>query len=259
MSLVTTRTEGHVALIQLNRPEAMNAMNRALRSELAAAMDAAEADADIRVVVLTGSGRAFSSGTDLKEGLVGEPDFGRFDNSVRDYKPLTDRVANSSKIYIAAINGFAGGVALGLAMGADLAVMADDATLFSPFTAIGLVPDGGASWYFLHHLGYKRAFQAIAEGTRMDAQACLEMGIVNKVVPADDLIDSAMDWAKELSERAPLALTYLKRILREAARSTPAQTARLESEYQMMAVNSDDSQEGITAFIEKRKPVWKGR
>ena len=259
MSLVTTRTEGHVALIQLDRPEAMNAMNMAMRSELAAAMDAAESDKTIRVVVLTGSGRAFSSGTDLKEGLTGEASFGRFDNSVRDYKPLTDRVANSSKIYIAAINGFAGGVALGLAMGADLAVMAEDATLFSPFTAIGLVPDGGASWYFLHHLGYKRAFQAIAEGTRMDAATCLDLGIVNKVAPADTLVEDAMAWATELSERAPLALSYLKRILREAVHSTAAQTARLESEYQMMAINSDDSQEGITAFVQKRPPVWKGR
>ena len=259
MSLLSYSTRGHVALIQLNRPEAMNAMNMALRAELMSAMDQAEANETIRVVVLTGSGRAFSSGTDLKEGLTGEKDFGRFDNSVRDYKPIVDRVANSDKIYIAAINGFAGGVALGLAFSADLAVMADDATLFSPFTAIGLVPDGGASWWMLHHLGYKRAFEAIAEGTRLSASDCLEAGMVNRVVSAETLVDDAMAWAETLAQRAPLALRYTKKILREAMVSSPAQTARAESEYQMMAVNSEDSQEGIGAFIGKRQPVWKGR
>ena len=257
--LVAYRVERHVALIALNRPEAMNAMNAEMRSELTAAMDAAESDADVRVVVLTGSGRAFSSGTDLKEGQSAGDAFGRFDNSVRDYKPLVDRVATSSKVYIAAINGFAGGVALGLALGSDLAVMADDAKLFSPFVGIGLVPDGGASWWLLHHLGYKRAFAAIAEGTRLDARTCADLGLVNRVTSAETLVEDALAWAHELSGKAPLALSYTKRILREAAHSTPEQTARLESEYQMRAVNTDDSREGISAFLEKRPPAFRGR
>jgi len=257
--LVTYETEGHVAIITLNRPGAMNAMNKELRGALGAAQVKAENDDAIRVIVLTGSGRAFSSGTDLKEGLGGTPDSGLFDNSIRDYKPLVDGVAKSDKIYIAAINGFAGGVALGLALGSDLAVMADDATVFSPFIGIGLVPDGGASWFYLHHLGYKRAFAAMAEGTRLGAQTCLDMGMVNKVVPAADLRTEAVAWAHSLSEKAPLSLRYLKKIMREAATSSQEQTARLESEYQMMVANSDDSREGIMAFVQKRKPSFTGR
>lgn len=257
--LVTYETDGHVAIITLNRPEAMNAMNKAMRAELKAAQQKAETDETVRIVVLTGTGRAFSSGTDLKEGLGGSPEHGRFDNSVRDYKPLVDGVAKSDKIYIAAINGFAGGVALGLALGSDLAVMADDATIFSPFIGIGLVPDGGASWFFVHHLGYKRAFAAMAEGTRLDAQTCLEAGMVNRVVPASDLRDESVTWAKNLSEKPPLALQYLKKIMREATTATQEQTARLESEYQMMAANTEDSVEGIMAFVQKRKAVFKGR
>lgn len=257
--LVTYETDGHVAVITINRPEAMNAMNKAVRTALGAAQAKAEADDNVRVVVLTGSGRAFSSGTDLKEFAGPAGPAGNFDNSIRDYKPLVDGVTKSNKIYIAAINGFAGGVALGLALGADLAVMADDATIFSPFIGIGLVPDGGASWFYLHHLGYKRAFAAMAEGTRLDAQTCLDAGMVNKVVPAADLRAEAIAWAQTLSEKAPLALRFLKRIMREAASSSQEQTARLESEYQMMAANSEDSMEGIGAFVQKRKPVFKGR
>lgn len=257
--LVTYETDGHVAIITLNRPGAMNAMNKELRGALGAAQAKAEADDNIRIVVLTGSGRAFSSGTDLKEGLGGSPENGQFDNSIRDYKPLVDGVAKSDKIYIAAINGFAGGVALGLALGSDLAIMADDATVFSPFIGIGLVPDGGASWFYLHHLGYKRAFAAMAEGTRLDAQTCVDMGMVNKVVPAADLRGEAIKWAHNLAEKAPLSLRYLKKIMREAATSTQEQTARLESEYQMRVANSEDSREGIMAFVQKRKARFVGK
>lgn len=257
--LVSYDLDGHVAIITLNRPEAMNAMNKALRSQLADAQAKAEADTNVRVVVLTGSGRAFSSGTDLKEGLGGSAETGLFDNSIRDYKPLVDGVAKSEKIYIAAINGFAGGVALGLALGSDLAVMADNATVFSPFIGIGLVPDGGASWFYLHHLGYKRAFAAMAEGTRLDAQTCLDMGMVNKVVPAADLRAEAVNWAQSLAQKAPLALQALKKIMREAANSSQEQTARVESEYQMIMANSDDSREGIMAFVQKRTPNFTGK
>ena len=257
--LLTYETDNHVAIITLQRPQAMNAFNRALRAELKAAQAKAESDDAIRVVVLTGSGRAFSSGTDLKEGLGGDAESGFFDNSVRDYKPLVDGVAKSKKIYISAVNGFAGGVALGLALGSDLCVMADDATIFSPFIGIGLVPDGGASWWFVHHLGYKRAFAAMAQGTRLDAHTCLEAGMVNKVVPASELREAAVGWAHELAAQAPLALQSLKVIMRAATTETQENIARLESEHQMIMANTHDSREGITSFVQKRKPAFKGR
>ena len=257
--LLSYETDRHVAVITLQRPEAMNAFNRELRAALRDAQAEAEADDAVRVVVLTGSGRAFSSGTDLKEGLGGDPASGFFDNSVRDYKPLVDGVAKSDKIYISAINGFAGGVALGLALGSDLAVMADDATIFSPFIGIGLVPDGGASWWFVHHLGYKRAFAAMAQGTRLDAKTCLEAGMVNRVVPAAELREAAVSWAHELAAQAPLALQALKRIMRAATTETQENIARLESEHQMVMANTEDSREGITSFVQKRKPEFRGR
>ncbi|MEP3422943.1 MAG: enoyl-CoA hydratase/isomerase family protein [Erythrobacter sp.] len=258
-SKVLYEKNGHVAVITMNRPDAMNAFDAEMRDALAQAQQNAEADEDVRIVVLTGSGRAFSSGTDLKEAATPPGPAGKFDNSVRDYKPLVDGIVKSDKIYIAAINGFAGGVALGMCLGADLAIMADDATVFSPFANIGLVPDGGASWDLLHSMGYKHAFAAVAEGTRLDAQACLKYGMINKIVPAGDLLQSAKEWANDLAERAPLSLRYTKQIMRQAATLSREQTALLESEYQMKCINSEDAPTAIMAFLTKQKPTFKGK
>lgn len=249
-----------VALIRLNRPDVMNSLNLQARSEFANAQAQAEADDAVRIVVLTGSGNSFSAGTDLKE-VTDDLDSGTdgFDISVSAYKPLIDAITQSDKIYIAAINGFTGGVALGFAMGADLAIMSDKAVIFSPFANIGLVPDGGSSWFLLNSLGYKRAFSAIAECTRLDAKTCLEMGMVNKVVPDAELFEAAMLWASDLSAKSPLSLRYSKKILRAASTMSQQDTARLESEYQNKCLRSDDSAHAMRAFFNKEKPVFTGK
>lgn len=254
---VVYSVDGHVATIRIDREAAMNSMNAQTRKELGEAQAKAEADDEVRVVVLTGTGKAFSSGTDLKEvaGVQSE----KFDNSVTDYKPLVDAVTQSDKIYIAAINGAAGGVALGFALGSDLAIMSDQAYIFSPFANIGLVPDGAASWFFLQHMGYKRAFAAIAECTKLDAVTCLDLGMINKIVPHDTLHEDAATWAASLAERAPLSLQYTKKILRAAQTASQADTARLESEFQNKAIRSEDATTAIMAFIQKQKPVFKGK
>jgi len=253
-------TEGMVAVIRLNRPEAMNSMNIEMRSQIANAQKQAESDDNVRVVVITGSGRAFSSGTCLKEAddavkLEGED----FDISITDYKPLVDAIVQSNKVYLAAVNAYAGGVALNFVMSADVAIMADCAVMSSPFANVGLIPDGGACWFMLNSMGYKRAFEAIAECTMLDAQTCLDLGMVNKVVPSDELYDSAMQWAKALSERAPLSLSYTKKILHSAASMTLQDTARLESEYQTKCLRSLDSTKAIKAFLKKEKPTFIGK
>lgn len=258
-TLVNYSVDGHVATIQMNRARAMNAMNHDLRMQIRDAQSKAEADEAVRVIVLTGSGNSFTSGTDLKE--LG--DFvtrkGMFDISVRDYKPILDGITKSEKIYIAAINGVAGGVGLSVALSCDLAVMGESATCFAPFTNIGLVPDGGLSWLLLQHMGSKRAFAAIAEADHISASDSLGMGLVNKVVADDAVLTEAQVWAARLAERAPLSLSYSKRIMREAHVSSHDQIALLESEYQMKCANSEDSGNAIAAFLTKQKPVFKGR
>lgn len=254
---VVYSVKDHVATIRIDREMAMNSMNAQTRREIGEAQAKAEADENIRIVILTGTGKAFSSGTDLREAT--EVKGPVFDNSITDYKVLVDTIANSDKIYMAAINGVAGGIALAFALGSDLAIMSDQAYIFSPFANIGLVPDGGASWFYLQHLGYKRAFAAIAECEKMDAKTCLDLGMINKMVPHNKLQEQAASWAASLAQRAPLSLRYTKKILRTAQTSSREDTARLESEYQNKAARSEDSHAAIRAFLTKEKPVFKGK
>lgn len=258
-NLVSYSVDGHVATIQLNRPRAMNALNHDLRMAIRAVQSDAESNEAVRVIVLTGSGTSFTSGTDLKELGDFVTKKGMFDISVRDYKPILDGITKSDKIYIAAINGVAGGVGLSIALACDLAIMAEGATCFAPFSSIGLVPDGGLSWLLLQHMGSKRAFAAIAEAEHIDAATCLDLGIVNKVASDESILDEAQTWAASLADRAPLSLAFSKRIMREAHMQSHDQIALLESEYQMKCANSEDSGNAISAFFTKQKPVFKGR
>ncbi len=251
-------TDGAVAIITMNRPDALNAISAKMREEFAATFAKVEADDEIRTVVLTANGRAFSAGTNLMEDFLADRE-DVTDHIMRDYKPLIDAIGTSDKTYIAALNGLCGGVAIGFALNCDLAVMADDAFIFMPFANISLVPDGGSSWLFLDRLGYKRAFAAILEGERLDAQTCKEAGMVNKIVPAAEVKQTAIDWAHKLSQIAPLTLLHSKRLLREVVDMNFEQTVKREAEIQHICMSSEDFEEGVAAFSEKRKPVFKGK
>jgi 2-(1,2-epoxy-1,2-dihydrophenyl)acetyl-CoA isomerase len=247
-------TDGRVATVTIFRPDAMNSFNTELRNELTAALKEAADDASIRAVVLTAEGRSFSAGADLKEINVDIEEVLQ-----KQYRPIFEQIIGMEKPVIAAVGGSAAGIGMSIALACDLLVMADNAFLLSPFTTISLVPDGGLNWNLVHQLGYRRAFQLSVESERISADRCIELGLANKAVPADTLLDETVDWAKALAERAPLSLAATKKAMRAAASGSWAETFDIEAPLQQVLRHSDDCKEGVTAFFEKRKPDFKGK
>lgn len=252
----TTRYEQRdaVAIITLNRPDSMNGFNDELRADLQAALERAGADQSVKIVILTGEGRCFSAGADLKAPVdrpVGEI-------LQQEYRPVQEAIAGIPKPVIAAVPGSAAGIGLSIALQCDLLIMADNAFLLSPFTTISLVPDGGLNWFLVRQLGYRRAFQLSVESERIDAARCVELGLANKAVPADELQAAALEWAQSLSQRAPLSLAATKKAMRHAADNDWASTYDIEAEMQNSLLGSADNREGIAAFFEKRAPEFKG-
>lgn len=246
-----------VAVVTMNRPEVLNAFNRQLAHDLRDAMIRAAGDREVRAVVLRGADGRFSAGADLKQGF---PKDRRVEDLINtDFRPTLDMIAGMEKPVIAAVGGPAAGIGLSFAVICDLVVMAEDAYLLSPFAAIGLIPDGGATWLLARQLGYHRAYQLCIESERISAARCLELGLANRVVAAAQLDDEALGWAAELAERAPLALARTKLAMRAAMDLSLTQAIAYEAHLQTPCLESEDAKEGIAAFLAKRQPQFKGR
>lgn len=254
---VTVETHGAVAVVSLSRADNLNAFNRALRGDLLRAANAVNGDEHIRAVVLTGSGRAFSAGADLAE-IQGD-DFDVESQLNTEYKPLLMAITDAPKPWISAVNGAAAGIGSAFAMACDLTVMAENAFLYQAFTAISLIPDGGATWHLARTLGRKRAYELIVSGEKLAASRCLELGLCNRVVPADALLADTLEWAREIAGKAPLSLRYAKEALNTAMETDLAGMIAAEARLQKICVASADAQEGVAAFLDKRAPRWQGR
>jgi 2-(1,2-epoxy-1,2-dihydrophenyl)acetyl-CoA isomerase len=248
-------TDG-VAVIALARPDAMNSFTSQLSFDLLDALEKAHNDDTVRAVVLTGEGRCFSAGADLKGGLDGRTVYGKLQY---EYRPVMTAVASMPKPVIAAVPGSAAGIGLSLALTCDLLIMADNAFLLSPFTTISLVPDGGLNWLLVRQLGYRRAFQLSVESERIDAERCVQLGLANKAVPAEQLQAAAREWAMALVKRAPLSLAATKKVMRLAMDHDWESCFNAEAELQQTLVGCPDNLEGVKAFFEKRAPEFKGR
>ena len=249
--------DGAVSIITIHRPDAMNSFNTQLRADLLAAFDRVAGDDTVRAVIFAGEGRSFSAGADLREIDSVEKSVDKVLQT--EYRPVLERIADMKQPVIAAIGGSAAGIGMSFALGCDLLVMAENAFLLSPFTTISLVPDGGLNWLLVRQLGYRRAFQLSIESERISAERCVELGLANKAVPADSLMDETLKWAHVLAERAPLSLAATKKSMRHAASNSWASTFDVEATLQKALRNSEDCEEGVRAFFEKRKANFKGK
>lgn len=252
LDVVTARDEA-VTTISLNRSSTMNALTEACRLELLAALKDAAAE-DVRVVVLTGVGRAFCVGQDLSAAAELED----AERTVRDtYNPLVTAIASLGKPVIAAINGPAVGAGMGLALACDLAVMADDAYLMCSFGRVALVPDTGVSRVLVRRLGYVRAFEIAATGRKISAAESAAIGLVNRVVTADLLLDEVHTLAHQLARGPKQALALTKANFVAALDEGPGQLLEREARAQGIAAASAEHAEGVAAFREKREPRFR--
>lgn len=252
--------EGHVARLAFNRPEKLNTFNTQLRQEFVLASRELNADDDVWVVLLSGEGRAFGAGADLSENNGGMGGGQAVEDQLNyEYKPGVLAIRHARKPWIAAVHGACAGISYSYAMACDLVVMAEDSYLYQPFGAIGLVPDGGATWLLPNLVGSKRAFELMAFGEKLPAEKAVEWGLANRVMPAEGFADSAMAFAQELAAKAPLAMRYTKEAIAFAESHTLAESISEEAALQSLCIDSDDAKNAVLAFLEKRAPEWKGR
>ncbi len=206
--------------------------------------------------MLTGRGRAFSAGADLKD----KSRLRNIESKLQaEYRPILECIATMPQPVIGAVNGAAAGIGMSFALSCDLLVMADDAYLLAPFTTISLVPDGGLCWLLVHLLGYRRAFQLSVESERISARRCVELGLANKSVPTDSLMKETLEWAGSLAQRAPLSVTATKKAMRFAAEHDWASTFDLEAREQLALFDTADHAEGVQAFLDKREAHFAGK
>ncbi len=248
-----------VATIALNTPKTLNSFHQKMRLELIDAVTFVETDGDVQVVVLTGEGRAFCAGADLSEDFNGAEHPSFVEQCAIEYTPWLMAIHDSKKLYIAAVNGACAGIGSAAAMNCDLIVMADDSYLYQAFSAIGLMPDGGAIWLLLNKLGYQRAMEMVVNAGKLTAQQCLEYGIANKVVAADELISQTQAWAEKLADGSPLSQSATKKLMRKASQMSYQEVVVAESKAQAKLIQSEDFATAVKAFFAKQPATFKGK
>jgi enoyl-CoA hydratase/carnithine racemase len=250
--------DAQVATITLNRPEVHNAQNDTLRRELYQVFGALTTDDDVKVVVITGAGeRAFSAGADIREFVEpASPTQLRERRKRIDYRSMMDRC---SQPIIAAINGFALGGGLELALACDIRIAAENATLGLTEINLAIIPGGGGTQRLPRLIGRGKALEMILTGARISASEALQVGIVERVVPVGDALKAATELARTIAEKAPIALRYAKEAVVKGLGMSLEDGLRLEGDLSTLLRTTEDRVEGAKAFLEKRKPRWTGK
>jgi enoyl-CoA hydratase/carnithine racemase len=254
----------HVATITLNRPDRMNAISMPMLAQLGERLAEADLDRDVRVVVLTGAGRAFCAGLDLKDAAAGTGIGGGGSGSgggmhltTRNH-PTTIMFEMDTPV-IGAINGAAAGFGLDIALGCDVRIVNEDAKIVTGFAKRGVVPESGGTWYLPRLLGWAKAAEIGFLGRTLTGAEATEMGLMNRAVPAGEVMDATGEWATEIAANAPLAVQSMKRLFRHGLTEDFPSHVHHVLLQTMLLFQSKDFQEGITSFAEQRSPEFEGR
>ncbi len=259
---IVVQVEAGVGWIRFNRPERMNAIGGVARRQLGAAIKQVGRDPEVRCVVLTGEGRAFCAGADVREmgqeaGMRTPADVGRILRE--EYMPQILALRQMPKPVLAGLNGVAAGIGASYAMAADLRIATPEANLVEAFVGIGLMPDGGATWMLPRLAGAGKAMELILTGRPLAASEAERFGLYNQVVPADVFPEVLREWAARLAAGPTVAMGNAKRALYHALNSSLEDAMEYESYLQEVTAASEDFAEGVSAFVAKRQPEFKGR
>ncbi len=247
-----------VGKITLNRPKAFNSFNREMALACQRALDECANDKEIRAIYLTGNGKAFCAGQDLKEVTSPELNPGFKKILEEHYNPIISKLRNIEKPIVGAINGVAAGAGANIALACDIVVAAEHVSFIQAFSLIGLVPDSGGTYILPRLIGYQKAMALAMLGDKIKANEAERMGMIYKVFSTEEFETASWKLAEKLAKMPTQGLAYTKYLFNQSLTNNLEQQLALEGEYQIKASDTEDYREGVAAFIEKRKPDFKG-
>jgi len=248
--------QGLVAVIKLNRPDVYNSVNRELALAFQQCLDECAADASVRAVLITGSGKAFCAGQDLVEVTSGVVQLS--DIVDKHYNPIILRLRQLEKPIVAAVNGVAAGAGASIALACDVVVAAQSASFIQAFSKIGLIPDSAGTYFLPRLVGFQKASALMMLGDKVTAADAESLGMIYKVFADEIFADEAMKLATHLASMPTRGLAYTKMLLNQTFQNTLEEQLRQESHFQTLASKTSDYKEGVVAFVQKKTPVFKG-
>ncbi|WP_426429386.1 enoyl-CoA hydratase-related protein [Winogradskyella sp. HB-48] len=259
MSSIELKIKNGIAYITLNRPEVFNSFNREMALRLQQVLDDCESNPDIRAMVLTGNGKAFCAGQDLKEVTSPELNPGFKKILEEHYNPIITRIRNIKKPIIGAINGVAAGAGANIALACDIVVAHEKVSFIQAFSLIGLIPDSAGTFFLPRLIGFQKASALAMLGDKVSAEEAANMGMIYKVLPLESFQEEVNELALKLANMPTLALGKIKEAFNQSLTNNLEEQLALESKLQIEAAQTEDYEEGVSAFVEKRKPNFKGK
>lgn len=258
MNSIELKIENQTAWITLNRPEVFNSFNREMSLSLQSHLDDCEKNSEVRAIVITGSGKAFCAGQDLKEVTTPELNPGFKKILEEHYNPIISRIRTIEKPVIAAVNGVAAGAGANIALACDIVIASENASFIQAFSKIGLIPDSAGTFFLPRLIGFQKASSLMMLGDKVMAKEALELGLVYKVFSSESFNAETNLLGQTLAQMPTKALGMTKRLLNASMTNTLKEQLEMESQLQIEAAQSNDYAEGVAAFVEKRKPNFKG-